>query len=187
MPLLGGADAAGITPALWPEPEHDELAVRQANASRIAESAGPGPGAFGGLPATPELLDAVDKLPPATDRPELPGIDLTAPDPRFRLAGLLRPVRWALLFALALVAVDALASVALPALVRTGVDGGVSAHHLDVVWLVSGVALAVVVVDWLVLSRADGDRDQGRRDGAVPVAGAQLRAPAAAGAGLLRA
>jgi ATP-binding cassette subfamily B protein len=146
-----GAGANGVTSALWPAPERDELAARQATADRAAEAAVVG-GAFGGLPATPELLAAVDALPPAVDAPRLPGIDLTAPDPRFRLGALLRPVRWALLFALVLVAVDALASVALPVLIRNGVDGGVSAHHLGVVWLVSWVALAVVVVDWLVLT-----------------------------------
>jgi ATP-binding cassette subfamily B protein len=152
VPVVGHLDAEGVTPALWPEPEHDELAARQATANRLAEAAGPGPGAFGGLPATPELLAAVDALPPAEDVPRLPGIDLRAPDPRFRLAGLLRPVRWALLVALVLVAVDALASVAIPALIRGGVDGGVSGHHLGVVWLVSGLALGVVVVDWVVLA-----------------------------------
>ena len=69
-----------------------------------------GAGAFGALPPTPELLAAVEALPPATDVPRLPGVDLTAPDPRFRLAALLRPVRWALLVALVLVGGDALAS-----------------------------------------------------------------------------
>jgi ATP-binding cassette subfamily B protein len=146
-----GGTQNGVTPALWPEPAHDEPAARQAAAQRVAETASVG-GAFGGLPATPELLAAVDALPPARDAPELPGVDLAAPDPRFRLGALLRPVRWALLFALALVAVDALASVALPVLIRDGVDGGVSTHHIGVVWLVSWVALAVVVVDWLVLT-----------------------------------
>ena len=47
----------------------------------------------GGIAATPELLAAVDALPPATDTPRLPGEDPTAPDPGFRLVRLLRPVR----------------------------------------------------------------------------------------------
>ncbi len=140
-----GHQVDGVTPALWPEPAADDqrAMMRQAHMTE---------GAFGGLPATPELLATVDALPPAQDTPKLPGVDLTAPDPRFKLAALLRPVRWALLIALALVAVDALATVALPVLVRNGVDGGVSAHHIDVVWLVSWIALAVVVIDWLVLT-----------------------------------
>ncbi len=36
---------------------------------------------LGGIAATPELLAAVDALPPATDVPRLPGEDPTAPDP----------------------------------------------------------------------------------------------------------
>jgi ATP-binding cassette subfamily B protein len=140
----------GVTPALWPDLEHDELAAQQAIADRVA--AGTTSGAFGGLPATPELLAAVDGLPPAADVPQLPGVDLTAPDPRFKLGPLLRPVRWALIVALGLVAIDALATVALPVLIRDGVDGGVSAHHLNVVWLVSWIALGVVAIDWLVLT-----------------------------------
>jgi len=113
---------------------------------------GPGPGAFGGLPATPELLASVATLPPATDEPELPGVDLRAPDPRFRLAALLRPVRWGLLVALVLVALDAMATVVLPALIRSGVDNGVSVHQLSQVWVTSGIALVVVAVDWVVLA-----------------------------------
>ncbi|HEX3648325.1 MAG TPA: ABC transporter ATP-binding protein, partial [Pseudonocardiaceae bacterium] len=74
--------ATGVTPTLWPEPDGDRRIIHD------TASAGDGAGAFGGLPATPELLAAVDALPPANDRPELPGVDLTAPDPRFRLGGL---------------------------------------------------------------------------------------------------
>ena len=51
-----------------------------------------GPGLWNGVPATPELLAAVEALPPPTDEPRLP-VDPTAPDPGFRLARLLRPVR----------------------------------------------------------------------------------------------
>jgi ATP-binding cassette subfamily B protein len=144
---VGRPDATGVTPSLWPEPDPGVVRV-----SHHRETTGEGVGAFGGVPATPELLAAVDALPPADDEPQLPGVDITAPDPRFRLGGLVRPVRWALLFALGLVAVDALATVALPILIRNGVDGGVSAHHIGVVWLVSWLALGVVAVDWLVLA-----------------------------------
>ena len=143
-------NADGITPALWPTTTRDGRVIHnQAN----AQQAFWGPGAFGGLPATPELLEAVEALPPATDQPELPGIDITAPDPRFRLGALLRPVRFALLVALALVAVDALATVVLPVLIRSGIDNGVSARHLAEIWVPSGIALVVVAVDWVVLAR----------------------------------
>ncbi|HEX5406955.1 MAG TPA: ABC transporter ATP-binding protein [Pseudonocardiaceae bacterium] len=138
----------GTTPGLWTEPDDDG----RVHEHTAADQAGLSAGAFGGLPATPELLAQVAALKPATDRPSLPSVDLTAADPRFKLATLLRPVRWALLFALGLVAIDALASVALPVLIRKGLDGGVSAHDIHVVWLVSWIALGVVAIDWLVLA-----------------------------------
>jgi ATP-binding cassette subfamily B protein len=71
-------------------------------------------------------------------------------DPGFTLAGLLRPFRWVLAAALLLTAVDAGAQIAVPALVRAGIDRGVSADSLGVLLAISGLALAVVVVDWLV-------------------------------------
>lgn len=134
------------TTNLWPEPGLQRR--------KVHEDAPAFGGAFGGVgvPTTPELLEAVERLPAAKDIPKLPGIDLTAPDPRFRLGQLLRPVRWALTFALFLVAVDALASTSIPVLVRAGVDDGVSAHHVGVIWLVSWLALAVVAIDWCALA-----------------------------------
>jgi ATP-binding cassette subfamily B protein len=134
------------TKNLWPDPRSEQVKVHESAAASV--------GAFGdiGVPTTPELLKGVAALPEATDTPKLPGIDLAASDPRFRLGPLLRPVRWALLFALLLVAVDAVATTALPVLIRTGVDNGVSVHHIDTIWLVSWLALAVVVVDWCALA-----------------------------------
>ncbi|HEX3787323.1 MAG TPA: ABC transporter ATP-binding protein [Pseudonocardiaceae bacterium] len=147
-PLPAEDPATGITPELWP-----------ASTARAGEHLGAGGGAdagaafgaMGAVPPTPELLTAVAALPPAKDTPELPGIDLRAPDPRFRLAALLRPVRWILLAALGLLAVDALAGIVLPILVRTGVDSGVSKHLTSVVIAMAVISLVVVVADWVVL------------------------------------
>ena len=66
---------------------------REARRQRSTRGAGAPMSDLGGIAATPELLAAVDALPPATDVPRLPGEDPTAPDPGFRLARLLRPVR----------------------------------------------------------------------------------------------
>jgi ATP-binding cassette subfamily B protein len=140
----------GITPQLWPEPEVEEVSVGSAKALARA-GANPWPGADA-IPPTPELMAAVQALPPATDTPNLPGVDITAPDPKFRLATLLRPVRWPLFIALIMVAVDALAGVALPILVRNGLDDGVSAHVENVIWVASIIALGVVLVDWVALA-----------------------------------
>jgi ATP-binding cassette subfamily B protein len=141
---LTGPD--GTTPDLWPEPtEAEEFRERQNNS-------GDWGAAFGAIPPTPELVTAVRALPPATDTPRLPGVDVTAPDPRFRLAALIRPVRWGLLAALLLVAVDALATVALPILIREGLDSGVSAHVVSVLWATSAVGLLLVLIDWVALN-----------------------------------
>src|SRR6185369_5049198 len=111
----------GITPALWPRDdsrdEVDDLADAARRRSGDVNSSG-FVGGGGGLdvPPTPELIEGVRKLPAAVDEPRLSDVDVTAPDPGFRLARLLRPVRWPLTLVVALVAADALASIALPGL-----------------------------------------------------------------------
>jgi len=105
-------------------------------------------GALGALPATPQLLAGVAALPPATERPALPGVDLRSPDPEFGLGRLLRPVRRMLALTLALVVGDALASIAFPLLARYAVDGGVVGRSVGVLAVAAGVGLLVVVADW---------------------------------------
>ncbi|GGJ04126.1 ABC transporter [Saccharopolyspora subtropica] len=144
------ADGAGTTPELWPPVEKDEFAF----ASSAPTPAGPrAMGGMGGMvmPPTPELVEGIRTLPPATDQPVLRDEDPTAPDPRFRLARLLRPIRWGLLLTVLLVAGDALTSVLLPSLVRHGIDGGVSAGDVDVLWVATGVGALVVAAGWLVV------------------------------------
>ena len=129
-------------------------------------------GMLGSLPATPELLARVAALPPATDGPppELPEdlIDpvapgkadqradsLESPDPaaphgRLSLRRTLAPVRGLLILSLVLIALDALASLALPVLIRHGIDDGVSKGVMGVVWLCAGISLVIVIADYLV-------------------------------------
>ncbi|HWE89848.1 MAG TPA: ABC transporter ATP-binding protein [Pseudonocardiaceae bacterium] len=137
----------GTTAALWPPPPERPTVGGRQNTGAAAGGRGMG---LDGLPPTPELLAAVNALPPADDRPGLSDMDLRGTG-RFRLATTLRPVRWALLFALLLVGVDALASVALPILVREGVDSGVTAHVASAIWAATVIALVIVVVDWAAL------------------------------------
>ncbi|WP_145926539.1 ABC transporter ATP-binding protein [Amycolatopsis orientalis] len=135
---------AGITPALWPRQEDaDELAGERRKGS-------------GGewdvdLPPSGELLEGVRKLPPATDTPRLPGTDVTAPEPKFRLARLLKPVRGPLAVVIGLVAADALATIAMPALYQHGIDNGVRAGAEAVIWLAAGIGALVILADWLVV------------------------------------
>ncbi|MFI5587928.1 ABC transporter ATP-binding protein [Amycolatopsis sp. NPDC051758] len=148
---------AGVTPSLWPRAERDEVEELAEAASRRSgnpnSSGFVGGGGGGGLdvPPTPELIEGVRKLPPVTDEPGMSDVDVTAPDPGFRLARLLRPVRRPLAVVIGLVAADALASIALPALYQFGVDHGVRPGVEWMIWLAAGIGAAVIAADWLVV------------------------------------
>ncbi|MQA62615.1 MAG: ATP-binding cassette domain-containing protein [Actinophytocola sp.] len=148
----------GVTARLWPEPGIDDEVARLAAAASERSTAsssasiGGGRGAAVDLPPTEQLLKAVRALPAATDTPKLADVDPTAPDPGFRLAASLRPVRWLLLGVIALVATDALASIALPSLYRIGVDNGVRVGATGVVLAVAAAGLVIVTANWLVIA-----------------------------------
>ncbi|WP_147257664.1 ABC transporter ATP-binding protein [Pseudonocardia hierapolitana] len=140
---------------LWPEPgtEGTVPAARTSNRSiGMAPRGGPGMGAAGDMAPTPELLAAVEALPPATEAPRVPGEDPTAPDPQFRLARLLRPVRRPLLLGVVLVALDALGSLALPGITRLAIDGGITAGAPGVLVTASLLGIGLVVAGWLVVA-----------------------------------
>jgi ATP-binding cassette, subfamily B, bacterial len=119
-------------------------------AARVGGRMAPNAGFLAGLPATPELLAKVEALPPANDTPNVDAGQARAPDPGFTLRRLLRPFLLVFTIALILDALDALASLAMPALVRGGIDHGVEAHVLHVIWVVSLVALLIVGADWVI-------------------------------------
>jgi ATP-binding cassette, subfamily B, bacterial len=73
-----------------------------------------------------------------------------AGDRHFTLRRLLRPLTAALVIGLVLDGLDALAGLALPALVRNGIDHGVETKAFHAIVLVSLVGLAVVLADWVV-------------------------------------
>ncbi len=133
--------APGVTPSLWPDaPAADRLTPELTDAGGLDGA------------APPEVLRAaLEKLPPADERPTLRDEDPTAPDPGFRLLRLLRPVRWALAVVVVLVALDAAASIAFPSLARLALDGGITGRSPGVLVLAVGVGLAVVAADWVVL------------------------------------
>ena len=142
-----GADGDGRTAAqrrLWPE---DAVPAR---ADRATASADAGGGFLAGIPASPELLAQVDALPPATDTPGVDPGQARAADPRFTLRRLLRPFAVAFLVGLALDGLDALANLAMPALVRGGIDHGVEAQDIRAVLAVSAAALLIVLADWVI-------------------------------------
>ncbi|MFF5971854.1 ABC transporter ATP-binding protein [Streptomyces sp. NPDC012769] len=120
----------GITPALW---------VREGTDDR--ETAAPG--------ATPELLAAVEALPPATDTPDVDEARAVAPEDSYGLRRLLRGFGLPLLVSLALVAVDAGTGLLLPVLIRHGIDEGVNQLAIGAVWAASVLALLTVLVQWV--------------------------------------
>ena len=119
---------------------------------RAAASAAAGPvaGALTSLPPSPELLAQVDALPPANDQPDVDLAGARAGDRHFTLRRLLRPLTAALIIGLVLDGLDALAGLALPALIRNGIDHGVETKVFHAILLVSLIGLAIVLADWLV-------------------------------------
>ncbi|HEV7534974.1 MAG TPA: ABC transporter transmembrane domain-containing protein, partial [Acidimicrobiia bacterium] len=105
----------------------------------------------GAVPADAKLLAQVAALPPADDEPGVDPDAAARPDPHFSLGRFVRPFRGALAVGVGLVAVDALAGLAGPALVRAGVAGGVARHSTAGLTAVTLVFAVVVLVDWWVL------------------------------------
>ena len=117
---------------------------------RSRAAAGNITGTFESLPPSPELLAQVDALPPATDTPDVDLARARAGDRHFTLRRLLRPLAVALIIGLVLDGLDAVAGLALPALVRNGIDNGVQTKVFHAILVVSLIGLAIVLADWVV-------------------------------------
>ncbi|WP_445800736.1 ABC transporter ATP-binding protein [Streptomyces malaysiensis] len=138
----------GVTPKLWVRSDGDGRKDGTAVGTG-AVAGGPGlAGALSGMPATPELLAKVAALPPATDTPDIDEERAARPEESYGLRRLLRGFGGPLAVALLLVAVDAIAGLLLPVLIRHGIDQGVQRLSLGAVWAASGLALLVVLVQW---------------------------------------
>ncbi|MCL2781028.1 MAG: ATP-binding cassette domain-containing protein, partial [Actinomycetia bacterium] len=133
-PAAEAADATGVTASAWPPDAPRE----------------PAHGSFGRTAATPALLARVAALPPAQDEPDVADAIARAPDPSFGLRRLLRPVRAVLTVGLVLVGVDAVAQLVVPALIRTGIDRGVTGRSLRILVALSLIALIVLLADWAI-------------------------------------
>ena len=107
-------------------------------------------GTFESLPPSPELLAKVAALPPARDVPQVDIAQARAADRHFSLRRLLKPIAAALVIGLILDGLDALAGLALPALVRNGIDNGVQTKAFHAIVVVSLIGLAIVLADWVV-------------------------------------
>jgi ATP-binding cassette, subfamily B, bacterial len=107
-------------------------------------------GMIGSVPPSPELLAKVEALPPIKDKPKVDIARARAGDTRFTLRKLLKPIAVALIAGLVLDGLDTAANLALPALVRGGIDSGVQARMFHIVVLLALAGLAIVGGDWLV-------------------------------------
>jgi len=100
------------------------------------------------LAPTPELLEKVAKLPPATDEHEVDVDREGAYDPSFTLRRFTRPFRRPLTIGLFLVVLDTLFTLAGPKLIQIGVDSGVQHHSTQALWAVSAVFFVITLLDW---------------------------------------
>jgi ATP-binding cassette, subfamily B, bacterial len=107
-------------------------------------------GTFASLPPSPKLIAQVEALPPAKDVPDVDLGRARAADRHFTLRRLLRPLMLALIAGLILDGLDAVAGLALPALVRNGIDHGVETKVFHAIVVVSLIGLAIVLADWVV-------------------------------------
>jgi ATP-binding cassette subfamily B protein len=150
----------GITAQLWAsqtpagspgEPSTTSRPAAQSVRSAGGDVRGGMTGMVGSVGPTSELLAAVAALPPATAQVRIEGTDPTTPDPNFRLGRLLRPVRGRLSVVALLVGLDALATVAFPALGGLAVDA-ITRQAPDLLAVVVLVGLGVIIADWLVMA-----------------------------------
>jgi ATP-binding cassette subfamily B protein len=110
-----------------------------------------GHGFMEAMVADEKLVAQVAALPPATDEPDIDPVAAAAPDPGFRLSRFVRPWRGALAVGVALAALDALAGLAGPALVRAGVAGGVQDGRRGALVAASAAFALVALADWWAL------------------------------------
>ncbi len=148
------ADALGVgvvTASAWVAVDDQGAPVAKATVAAAPRFA-PGGGNFGAaLAATPELLAALDRLPPADDLPAVDVAAVAAEDPEpFRVTRFVRPWRRWLSIGLALVVVDTFLTLLGPLFVRRGIDQGVETGNTTALWWsVAGFGVAVLL-DWLV-------------------------------------
>ena len=151
--LIAGEDADADVLPIRPRPARtvEDLLDGQAPARAAAGASRTQLwGTFESLPPSPELLAKVAALPPARDVPQVDIAQARAADRHFSLRRLLKPIAAALVIGLILDGLDALAGLALPALVRNGIDNGVQTKVFHAIVVVSLIGLAIVLADWVV-------------------------------------
>ncbi|HWD61823.1 MAG TPA: ATP-binding cassette domain-containing protein, partial [Humibacter sp.] len=104
-------------------------------------------GMSAGLAPTPDLLARVAALPPVRDVPTVDLDEESRHDPDFSLVKVLREFKRPLTLALVFVVIDALAGLLGPAVVKTGIDQGVTTGAAAVLFGASAIYLLITVAD----------------------------------------
>ncbi|WP_063063760.1 ABC transporter ATP-binding protein [Nocardia violaceofusca] len=155
---LRGTTDGVPTEILWAEPAEygDESRTLEQMARAFSHHAA-GAGGFGrgggmmtSAPPSGDVQALIDALPPVTGEPKVSDTFTRTADPEFGLRRLLRPFAGPLLAGLGLVALDAIAQILIPVLVRYGIDRGVLVGARDVLLGAAALAAAVVLVDWAI-------------------------------------
>jgi ATP-binding cassette subfamily B protein len=159
------AAAVGVTPHLWRRDESNggngaRPFVSVAPVLGLGPGGGRGGGGGGGggfgagragaLTITPELLAAVEALPPADDEPEVDVVAEASTHETFRLRRFVRPYRKQLLVGLGLIVLDTLVMLAGPLLVQRGLQQGVLDGSERVLFVSSAFFFLAVTTDWLL-------------------------------------
>jgi ATP-binding cassette, subfamily B, bacterial len=161
---------ATTTASAWRPPADDDTTIEAARRAayagvRQAVTGGGGGGRYGGMgmgmgaarlaaPPTPELMQAIEALPPVRDEPT---VDLDAerqPHRSFGFLEFVRPQRRAIAIALVLVTFDALSMLAGPYIIRLGVDYGIIRQDQRALFFYAAIFLGAVavhrVIAWVV-------------------------------------
>jgi ATP-binding cassette subfamily B protein len=153
------SEGDGTTASAWRAADAGVNGTNAVMAPIAAPSLGPGLGGGGGhgggggggwrlnLAPTPELLARVAELRPVRDFAKVDLAKEARHDRSFDLRRLLREFRRPLLLGLLLVVIDALASLAGPILIKTGIDNGVSKGSEAVLFAAAAIFLVITLVD----------------------------------------
>jgi len=146
---------APVTATAWVSDEAIGAALFQTPNGAGAAGVGMGRGMGGGMraglsaPPTPELLAAIEALPPVVDEPapSLADHNRVLRQP-FRFTAFLRPFLPQLAVGVVLVVIDAAAGLVGPSFTGTSVNSVLLHREETVLWVLSGLFFAITMLDW---------------------------------------
>ncbi len=152
------AEVETIDADAWPADASRDGAPRMSSRSAsLTLGGGGGPKGFSGASSvlaqlateSPALVAAAEALPPLEAPPDVDIDELVQLDPAFSFRKVLRPFVRPLLLGAALVVIDTLTSLAVPYLIRRGIDGGVVEQSARTLTIVCAVFFAVQLLSWI--------------------------------------